>query len=188
MSLYYVSRKKLHILRKKEDVDLVKSLHTYLAAPLGDRRRCRARREVKAGLDEAGEVVLEGGRARLAVHAEGRDRARRLRDHELHLAERAARRGERAAHVTEEARARPVDGGGEARAVTRTTVANPRRRRKRVCRRVERKDLANQRGDGDVELIIRGNVTERLSRHYVYNPVLENISGWGEVFHFLLFR
>jgi len=126
----------------------------YLPAKLGDRGRdvdTRVGLRIEANLDVAREEILEGERARLAVHAERGDSAGGLRDNQLHLAERAAGGDVRAANVLEEASARGVDGGQVAGA-----EVGPRGRGERLGTRrgVQRVDEAREVTNGDVELII----------------------------------
>ncbi len=137
----------------------------YLPTPLGDGGRRSARSSIKANLNVAGEVVLDGGRAGNTAHTEGGDRAGRLGNHELNLAERAAARDVGAANIAEETRARGVHRGE----VTRAEVS-PGRRGEGVVRGVEGKDETGQVADGDEELVIERHLlgVDGGGRHFLY--------------------
>lgn len=137
----------------------------FLPAPLGERRgRCSGRLG-EANLDVAREEVLVRGRTRAATNAVGGDRAGRLRDNQLHLAERAATREVGLALVAEETLARAVQRGQVAGASRR-----PRSRGELVGRGVQGQNEARRIGDGDVELIIErdDSLSTENTGHFIF--------------------
>jgi hypothetical protein len=145
-----------------------------LPTPLGERCRCRGEALAEASLDVAREEVLVRHRGSAARNAE-RARAAELvlGDNKLHLAELAAGRNERLAHVAEDAARRGNHHGGiDALGRREAEGVGPHRGGQiggRLCALI-RVDERTRISDVDVVLIVRTYSTNRLGyrRHSLY--------------------
>ena len=148
----------------------------YLTAEVGHGRGGAV--ALEAQLDVALEVVLASHTSGAATHAEGRDG---VGHHHLHLAERAERRHNRLAHVSENQASRGcAQRRGEARNRRRrlAAVRGPRRRGEGVRRRVVGVHFVEHAGNGDEILSVvqcRLHIGEQGGHLYI--PDLEINSG-----------